>query len=138
MITTTNNHGETVELTFISMNDDGMYRFYGADHTFYFLEKGDFVDSEEEKMEESRNLTFTVEINGIRKKVSLFLTVCTRSALCRLDSNTTIKDFNKQLVYSSIKAKVHTKPEARLFAVAVLDKLNEITKENPFLASFYT
>jgi len=138
MITTTNNHGETVELTFISMNDDGMYRFYGADHTFYFLEKGDFVDSEEEKMEESRNLTFTVEINGIRKKVSLFLTVCTRSALCQLDSNTTIKNFNSQLFYNSIKAKVHTKAEAKLFALAVLDKLSEITSANPLLAQFYT
>ena len=142
MITTKNNHGETIELTFINMTDDGMYHFYGADHTFYFLEKGDFVDSEEAeteaKTEEIRNLTFTIEINGVRKKVSLFLTVCTRSALCQLDSNTTIKDFNNQLFYSSIKAKVHTKAEAKLFALAVLDKLSEITSANPLLAPFYT
>lgn len=140
MITTQNNHGETIELTFISMTDDGMYRFYGADHTFYFLEKGDFVDSKEVEAEKEdkalRTLNFTVPINGFNKKVSLVLTCCTRHDLHRLDSNTTIKDFNRQLFNRDIKATVRTKHEAACFKMAVINKLQEIANAEPRLAWF--
>jgi len=140
MITTQNNHNETVELTFINMTDDGMYRFYGTDHAFYFLEKGDFVDSEEVNAEKEemalRSLSFTVRINEVEKKVSLVLTCCTRHDLHQLNSNTTIKDFNRQLRNRDIKATVRTKYEAACFKMAVIKKLQEIVNAEPRLAWF--
>ena len=140
MITTKNNHGETVELTFICKTDDDMYHFQGADNIAYYLEKGEFVDSKEVEAEKEflalRTLNFTVPINGFNKKVSLVLTCCTRHDLHCLDSNSTIKDFNQQLLRRGIKATVRTKYEANVFKMAVLGKLQEIANAEPRLAWF--
>ena len=140
MITTQNNHGETVQLIFIAMTDDNMYHFQGNDNMAYYLEESDFVDSEtqdKEKAEkELRSLTFTVCINGIEKKVSLILTCCTRHDLHQLDSSTTIKDFNNQLWLRNIKATVRTKYEANVFKMTVLNRLQEIANVEPKLAWF--
>ena len=140
MITTQNNHNETVQLTFISMADDNMYRFQGDDNMAYYLEEGDFVDSvkqDAEKAEKAlRSLTFTICINGIEKKVSLILTCCTRHDLHQLDSSTTIKDFNNQLWLRGIKATIRTKYEANVFKMTILGRLQEIANAEPKLAWF--
>lgn len=141
MITTQNNHGETVELTFICMTDDGMYHFRGVDNMAYYLEKGDFVDSKEEKEEKEekklRSLSFTVRINEVEKKVSLFLTCCTRHDLFQLDNSTTVKAFNHQLMCRGIKATVRTKYEASVFKMAVIRKLEEMVNADQRLAMWF-
>ncbi len=141
MITTKNNHGETVNLTFINMTDDNLYHFQGNDNISYYLEKSDFVDSKEQDAEKEekalRSLTFTVCLNEVEKKVSLFLTVLTRGDLHRLNSDTTIKDFNHQLSLKGIKATVRTKYEANVFKMAVIKKLEEMTSVEPKLALWF-